>query len=313
MSSTPSTTSGSGGAAAGGTTVPASPGASLSRQVAVATKQNSLPKNLTPALSSVVSSNYSPNYWPGVAYKACDASNPMIAANLTPCVLGDPSSTKTIALVGDSNASNYAAPLDTGLKAAGYRLELFFYSSCPTPDMTYSKLPAGSTSVTQCNQWHQNVPAAIAATKPLAMILVSAPDGTYYPQTTWVGGMKRFFDQVGASVPGLKRVLMGAIPYFPNSPPACLSTHPSPAQCSMKFSDNNNFYLKILALNRVVAKSSSASLIETQNWLCWRATCPPVIGNYLAYVDHDHFTLQFSSSLSPVVTPDVLSAAGLSS
>ena len=297
------------------TTAPAGTSAesALVRQVAIATRSTTLPADLQPSLSDVVSNPTSPALWPGLAYKACDASNPLVARNLSPCMLGDTSSTKTIALVGDSNAANYAAPLDVGLKAAGYRLELFFYSSCPAPDIEYTKLAAGSTPVSQCNQWHQNVPAAIAAANPLAMILVSAPDGTYYPQATWTGGMKRFFDQVGSQVPGMKRVLMGAIPYFPLSPPDCLSAHPSPATCSMKFSDNNNFYTKILALNRIVATASSATLIATDNWLCWKSVCPPVVGNYLAYIDHDHFTLPFSNSLMPVVTPAVLEASGLTS
>lgn len=269
-----------------------------------------LPANLTPTLQVISQATSSSPELAMHYFIGCNAANnPEYRVDPTPCFLGDLSSTKTIVLVGDSNTGNYAAALDVGLKAAKVRLALFPYSSCPASAMYYTKLAPTATPAAQCNLWHEHVPIAIAALRPIAMVLVSAPLGTYQPRTAWIAGIAKFFDQVTKTSPQTRRILMGSIPYFQVKPAVCLSIKRSPEACMETYSQRQNFYRKILDLDSASAAAAKAVLVPANQWLCWKETCPSVIGKYLAYFDNDHFTQQFVLSLAPIVSPVILAEA----
>ena len=271
----------------------------------------SLPRGLTPSLSSFASAQVGGPLWAPFAVKRCDASSPTVAAKPAPCLLGDVSSKRTIALVGDSNAGNYAAALGNGLRPLGYRVAVFLYSSCLVSDLHYTFIPFGGAPASQCNLWHSRVPAAIASVHPIAMVLVSGPTGTLINASTWAKGIQTFYDKVNALSPKTKRVLMGTSPAFPVAPPICLSRHPNPQSCSVRFSSDHAYYQKLLARDVSVAQTSHATLIQAFRWFCWKQTCSPVIGKYLAYADQDHLTPQFATSIAPQISASVLAALEL--
>src|SRR5208283_1058463 len=124
-------------------------------QVAVAVKSStsikSIPTDLTPSLQSFANGTEAfklsgPSY-----FGSCDAyGNAKEQAHPSPCLFGDTKSTKTIVLVGDSSVGNWAPGLSIGFKKDGYRLAVFGFAGCPTPDLTYTAKNDVDNKASQC-------------------------------------------------------------------------------------------------------------------------------------------------------------------
>jgi hypothetical protein len=281
-------------------------------QVAAALKKSitirSIPADLTPSLSQVSNANAA-NTLSGLSwFNSCDPyANPAQVSHPVPCYFGDTKSTKTIVFVGDSNVGNWLPALANGLVTAKYRLAIFAYASCPTPDLTYTKADGG-VQWSECNIWHTDVLKAIRAVHPVAVIAVSEAFNwgcCGITNTEWVAGFKKLFVQATLGSPSTLRILMGTSPQFGTPIPMCLASHPDPQSCDQS-DRKSSTYGKFLTRDLQVAKASSAKSIPVQSWLCYRGTCSPIVGKYLVYVDLDHMSIAYSEFLSQVVTNAVV-------
>ena len=281
------------------------------RQVAALVKASisitKTPANLSPSLSLFSSWSASYNLTGVSMFNACD---PSFHSNLVtaprPCIFGDTSGKHTVVLVGDSNAGNWLPALSRGLKTAGYKLDVFAYSGCPAPDLTYTQASAGSIFA-QCNEWHHAAPEAVAALHPIAVIVASGAVAlTSVPSATWIQGMERLFSALTYDEPRVKRILMGTSPYFPNSVPECLASKANPQRCSLRYKLGSGYYGSFLARDPTIATGSRATLIRTYKWMCTASICAPIVGSYLVYADVDHVTTVYSNFLSDVATDAVL-------
>jgi len=54
----------------------------------------------------------------------------------TPCLLGEPTATTTIALLGDSHAEHWTAGFDRAGREHGWRVDVMVKGGCPVIDMT---------------------------------------------------------------------------------------------------------------------------------------------------------------------------------
>ncbi|MGA2837803.1 MAG: SGNH hydrolase domain-containing protein [Acidimicrobiales bacterium] len=295
-------------------TLPPSPQAlSVLQTIDDASKITTIPADLTPALEDFANPAQAKTLWGPWFVRPCDPYvNPSQASNPTPCIFGDAASTRTIVLVGDSNVGNWAPALDIGLKAAGYRLAVFAFASCPTPDLTYPSPSYGTLTgalLTECNQWHQTVPAAISALHPIAVLAASG--STYLNVLTdqqWINGFAKLFDESTAGSPSAVRILMGTSP-FPGPSPNCLAATSNPQTCAFSFTPGSaTGYPSYVTRDALIAAASDATLIPTYPWFCHAGTCSPVVSNYLVYADTDHPTIAYSDYLAPVVTGAVLNA-----
>jgi hypothetical protein len=212
------------------------------------------------------------------------------------------SSTKTIAIVGDSNVGNWVPALNVGLKAAGYRLAAFSYAGCPTADVTYKGLPDSQTS--ECNLWHKTVPSVVKALHPIAVLVASGENFTTgMTNSNWIAGFVKLFKLTTS--PSTVRILMGTSPFTTVAPPSCLAAHSNPQDCALHYATGSQ-YPVYLTRDPFIAQASHATLIPTYPWLCVKKVCPPVISNYLAMADTDHLTTAYSNYIAPLVTEAVL-------
>ena len=100
---------------------------------------------------------------------------------------------------------------------------------------------------------------------------------------------------------------MGISPFFSESAVTCLTVHPDPQDCSLTFTPGSAYYAALLR-DRVIAKTSDATLIPTKRFFCFGNICSPVIANTLVYSDTDHVTIAYSSFISQCITTAVLTA-----
>ena len=277
--------------------------------IAASTSITSIPASLTPPLSSFANPAQAKPEVGTDYFHSCDPyDDPALAADPSPCIFGDPQGTKTVVLVGDSNVGNWAPALDQGLKAAGYRLAVFGFAGCPTPDIHYSSY-SGLTAaqVADCNAWHSSAPKAISALAPVAVVVASgAADLVGISDSQWFGGFKTLFDLSTQGDPTAARILIGTSP-FPGPSPNCVAAHPNPQGCSLDLS-SATAWSGYATRDKTIAKVAGADLLPSQGWMCHGETCSPIVSHYLVFFDQDHLTTAYSEFISPVVTEAVLGA-----
>ena len=238
-------------------------------------------------------------------YGACDPFNSeALALSPKPCFFGNLRGSKTIVLIGDSNVGNWVPALSIGLAATPYRLAVFGFSSCGLANLAYTS--SWGSLYERCRQWHTNVPAAIRALHPVAVLAASGDVGTQYSDTEWAKGIKNVYASLRSS--STKRILMGTSPFFGESAVTCLTVHPDPQNCSLAYTPGSGYYGASLTRDKLIASLSNATLIDTNKFLCYKDKCSPVIGNILVYSDIDHITIAYSSFISKGITSAVLAA-----
>jgi hypothetical protein len=293
------------GASLGGAATKSGTPAQVAAAVSASTSIASIPSNLTPPLSDFADAPNSQNYAGIATLKKCD---PFHHANLiaspAPCNFGDLSSSKTVVFVGDSNVGNWAPSFEMGFPMTKYRLAVFPYSGCHTPDMTYT-----GTGAQSCNEWHKAVIKAIQRLHPYAVIVVSAPFGSTHgaTETQWVAAMKKPFVEATLDSPSTLRILMGTSPIFPSPIPPCLVSNSDPQSCAVADTPTS-VYGRYLARDQQIATAASATLISVDPWLCTMGSCSPIISKFLVYVDEDHVSTDYSQFVSQVAMSAVTKA-----
>jgi hypothetical protein len=279
-------------------------------QVTSAVKSSISVKTVSPAVAATLKEFSSPSSFDLTGpstFGNCDPYNSEALA-LAPkaCFAGNLHGTKTIVLVGDSNVGNWVPALSLGLASTPYRLAVFGFSSCGLANLPYT--PAWGSLYERCRQWHANVPAAIRALHPVAVLAASGDVGTQYSNSVWANGVKSLFVAATLGSPTAKRIVMGTSPFFGESAVTCLTVHPDPQDCSLKYTPGSGYYGEALSRDKVVASTSDAKLVDTNKYFCHSDTCSPVIGNILVYSDIDHVTIAYSSFISKGITGAVLAA-----
>ena len=279
-------------------------------QVTAAVKSSITTKTVSAAVAATLKqfSNSSSYDLTGPStYGACDPFNSEALALLPkPCFFGNLKGSKTIVLVGDSNVGNWVPALSIGLAATRYRLAVFGFSSCGLANLPYTS--SWGSLYERCRQWHANVPAAIRALHPVAVLAASGDVGTQYSDTVWANGVKKVFAEATLESSSTKRILIGTSPFFGESAVTCLTVHPDPQDCSLTYAPGSGYYGAALTRDKLIASLSKATLINTNKFLCYKDACSPVIGNILVYSDIDHITIAYSSFISKGITSAVLAA-----
>ncbi|MGO9334352.1 MAG: acyltransferase family protein [Acidimicrobiales bacterium] len=290
---------------------PGSP-AAVTSAVAAARAITAVPADSLPALATFDTAQTSYAASGPAFFSACDPYlHPVLAEHPAPCLFGDFDATRTVVLVGDSTAGNWAPALNMGLKKSGYRLAVFGYAGCPAPDLLYTASTASQYQ--RCNLWHSRLGPAIRALHPVAVIAVSgATDLGQISNRAWTMGYARLFADATRANPSAVRVLMGTSPEFAEPVPACLAAHRNPQQCSSRYTYGAGYYGAYLARDAQVAAVVATRLVPTHQWFCDQDVCEPVIGRYVAFADVEHLTIDYSEYLSRAVTARVLTSFSVS-
>ncbi|HEY1740114.1 MAG TPA: acyltransferase family protein, partial [Acidimicrobiia bacterium] len=213
------------------------------------------------------------------------------------CVYGDPSSTKTVFLVGDSHAGEWLPAVDQLAQQRGLRLVTLAKASCPpVEDVTITYQDGGPFPA--CQSWNAEVRQRIAAAHPYAVILAFSR----YPGVVYRGALdsweKGITDEVrDLSKSGARVVEIGGNG-APAQPPAdCLSRNRDPRPC--------NFGPAGFAAQRqqdaAAVAAGGGSYIDVEPWFCAGATCPVIVDNRAVYFDVNHITAQYATDLAPML------------
>ncbi|MEW2076361.1 acyltransferase family protein [Streptomyces sp. NPDC012403] len=257
----------------------------------------SLPSNLTPALPKVKSSRSA------VYRDGCHVDHD---STRTPsCVYGDPASSRTVVLFGDSHAAQWFPALQRLATARGWKLVSLTKASCKVADVT---IISDHEPYTACDTWRSHAVAKINTLHP-ALVVVSSSDAgdpaqpADDPLQQWTTGFEDTLRDLGTS--GAHVAVLLDTPWPKGDPVDCAAKNSLHLRaCANHLPDAIHDATRHTAL-RSAAAATGTSIIDPEPWVCAprTGTCPVVVGDTAVYRDDSHLSEAYAEALTPVLAP----------
>jgi peptidoglycan/LPS O-acetylase OafA/YrhL len=257
----------------------------------------------TPGPEVVVIENTKPTY-PG-------CQGPEMGTQVLSCGLGAPpaTATRTLAIVGDSHASQWFSALDQLGKTRNWHIKTYTKAGCP---VTFAMRGDGTTRVAstpECLTYSHEVADRIAKDASISVVIVanrayaygyaggadpklaSQPnvDGYVAVWDEWLDAGKQVAVLGEVPNPGAKRV------------PDCLVVHPDhAAACARPAADAVQ---KELPLAEAAEKLKARGVVymPMRDFFCDKDLCYPVVGGIITYRDSTHVSAEYSTAMTPYI------------
>jgi hypothetical protein len=253
-----------------------------------------VPVGLTPSLQAARDD------LPRIYGDGCHLEQP--ATSSPDCVYGDPSSSTTVVLFGDSHAAEWFPALERLATEHGWRLVSLTKSGC-----TPARLTVWNTTYKraydECDQWRELVFARLQVDRPDLVIVASS-----HPYTSAGSDGPAPADGGRALRAGLAQTLqrlrpladaialVGDTPKFSRDPPDCLSQH---LDHVLACAEPRAHALDVAwtKVEAAIAGQARATYVDPTGWACPTDPCPVVIGRYLVFRDKHHLATPFVTAL----------------
>jgi SGNH domain (fused to AT3 domains) len=267
----------------------------VEKAVAAGAKLTDLPRNVTPPLTKAATDR------PFTTSRCLVPEQVTVPAPLSKCTFGDRNGKKTMAVIGDSHANQWAPAFEAFGKADHWKVILFSKAAC-TPGIypTYVD-PLTNRLYTQCNVWRNRVIARVGRLKPNVVVIASELRTIDVNPAGMVTSIKDY-EKSGARVIYLEDT---PSPQEILSVPDCLAKNPSHIQqCGMlrKAATTRLEGFVQRRIESTAAKQAGAGLIDPTPWFCTATICPPIINNMIVYQDASHITATYARWLAPVMS-----------
>jgi hypothetical protein len=267
--------------------------AKISALVAASHTIDKLPKNLVPPLQDAAYDDAA-NYYPAIR-QGCSTA--------TQCVFGDPASSTTIVLFGDSHAAMWLPALVWIGTKLDLRIVLLWDAGCPAATVTVWDTATRSAD-TSCNEWRETSLGIVEKLDPSLVLLtdrtseVRGAHDSLISNKVWKGGMEQTIAALEGA--GLKVAVIGDITGLPLKMPEWLAAYPTHIQtCSSPVPSHT--YQNHFADEMDAAKAQGVPYINPQSWICTKKVCSPVVGDMVAYYDDMHLSATYAEYLSIVM------------
>ncbi|MEU8419161.1 acyltransferase family protein [Amycolatopsis japonica] len=255
------------------------------------------PKKTVPGKEALPPLIAVPNDWGGIPDAQCTPSRfDQILEVCTSRPEGAPA--KTIVAVGDSHMQQYLAAIKPMAEKNGYQVTFMLKGACPFS--TTSDVMPGDPG---CLAWNSAAQKEILAMRPDAVVALSTRDVRVGPTEKTPQGFVdqwKVLDRAGIPVVAIRD---SPRPGF--SPPTCIDTHGIKApECTVP----RNKLLAEPPYAKLKDVPENVSFLDFSDYFCGRGLCRPVVGNVLVYMDDNHVTASFMTTLSPVLERGMISA-----
>ncbi|MGN6404888.1 acyltransferase family protein [Sinomonas sp.] len=214
--------------------------------------------------------------------------------------VGQPGASKTVLVVGNSHAQQWLGALLPMAEQHGWRMYQLLKGGC-----VYQ--PPSSDVGDDCNEFNQEVSAQIAAHRPDAVVLVGTAAAPSSAEETLTPGLEQLVD--GFTKDGIDVVALRDNPRFAFNMSECVVQHgeADPAcrapSSSLLAPENPLTGLASRYRDRFHA-------IDLTDFLCPGGECRGVIGNVFVYLDSNHLSRTYTSSLAPILEQRIIAATG---
>lgn len=217
------------------------------------------------------------------------------------CSYGDPSSSFTVALFGDSHAAQWFPTLNQVAITHSWRLVPFTKTGCTPIDLiTYNSL-VGPT-YPECRPWRERVMQRLID-ENVKVVFIGYSNRLLDPNTK-----EPFADSIikagfAELIPtlqsmGISPIVITDTPYPGQDVPTCLSQALSNVPLCT-FTRAKGIRESRQQTNIAVAVDNGAQYLDISNWVCAVDTCPVISGNLLMYRDSNHITTTYAQWLTP--------------
>jgi hypothetical protein len=266
-------------------TVPA-----LQRAIKDGAKLKSLPEDTTPSLASLSGQDTEITTTGPLTPQRCLDYN-TDQSSVPICDLGDASSSRTMVLLGDSQARMWAQAFSLVATKERERLIILDKDGCPPWLATF--LTAGLAPYPQCTAFHAFALAEIKQLHP-AQIYVTGGTGAVGDIGADLTGAIKLLKDLRTITPAT--TVLSNVPWPVINPLTCLSAHSSDiGGCSMPYGEFKLSNAQFRQALKKAAAKSGATFADLDSLFCTATTCPVVVNNVLVYADDFHITWQYSA------------------
>jgi peptidoglycan/LPS O-acetylase OafA/YrhL len=225
-----------------------------------------------------------------------------------PCEFGVPEkdAEARIALVGDSHAGHWAAPLDLMAQEHGWNVVMQVKSSCQPVDGDLRASWSTEAAVASCRAWGKQVSRSLAEDPDIDVVVVSGISRSYIsddPDSVveqWRAQWRRWIEA------GKQVVVIADVPMLGRGDvPACLgaaTTIDDPCSTGASKADSPD---PLVAAARGL---DGVRLFDPSRFLCGGGSCHAVVGGLPVYGDEAHLNSYFSRTFAPMLAPVVAEA-----
>ncbi|ONI85423.1 acyltransferase [Actinosynnema sp. ALI-1.44] len=232
-----------------------------------------------------------PNEWAAFTPSTCSTSAHSGELRICSSTAPDPPARRLV-LVGDSHIGQYVGALLPVAERRNWQLIVMTRGSCP-----FSTNSETTPHDKPCVEWNAAAVTEIIALRPDAVFtLASRNVRVGLTEETPVGFVDQWRSLQQAGIPVLA---VRDCPRYSYAPSECANTYGTDApQC-------NALRAEIIpaepSYTRIADPPSNVSFLDFSDYFCTDERCPPVIGNVRVYMDDNHITAAFMTTMSPLV------------
>jgi peptidoglycan/LPS O-acetylase OafA/YrhL len=204
------------------------------------------------------------------------------------CRLGDPSSTRVVVVLGDSQAGTWMPVMVAIARAQHFAVVPLYKPGC-----FVSRIDKDDPGW-PCASWYRWALARDRALHPAATLVdFLLPTRLLERPVLTVGHMQSVLSQV------VHGVLLADQPSQDQQPSTCLfKSGANMGKCSAHVP--STFIPMMKALARMTTRTHHPA-IPTMQWFCAEGICPMIIDHILTVRDKDHMTKEYSAALAPLL------------
>ncbi len=227
------------------------------------------------------------------------------STSATPCIIGDTSSTTTVAVYGDSSADQWALDVAALGVTHHFRVVVYVKAACPVGNVLV-ELEGLSVDPT-CATFRSTVLSDLASMRPApSLVLTSELRLSNYETSTggaltnavWSSSLTATIDQLEKD--GLAVASLHGVPITLEQPANCIAANPrAMTKCTTPRKDADPGGYDAATLAGITAAHSAA--VNVQPLLCTAAGCPVVADGQLTHAGDNHVDETYSKVLEPAL------------
>lgn len=200
--------------------------------------------------------------------------------------------TKRVVIVGDSHPTQFIAALLPVAEQRDWQLIVMSRGGCP-----FSVDSEIDPNDTECRDWNSAAADEIVALHPDAVFTTASREVRIgLTETTPNGFVAQWWKLAEANIPVLAA---RDNPRYDTSPSACVEENgPDAPQCATPRAE---LYSPDPPYNQRDDIPPNVSFLDFSDYYCTPELCPPEIGNVLLYLDNNHLTASYLSTMAPIV------------
>ncbi|MCW5696962.1 MAG: acyltransferase [Bauldia sp.] len=229
--------------------------------------------------------------WPEPYLRGCQAD--INDAALRTCTYGDPEGRPHVVLIGDSHATQFAAPIIATAQQNGWRYTHMTMGSCPFAD---AEVLFEGRPYTQCTAWNAAALDELGRLAPDFVVVAQSRSYAFadVPRSGARDVMRdallRRWDRLIEM--GIGVIAIADTPSMPQSSAGCLVSGDASCIVDRPATARQDPVLMAAALEPRVA------LVDVTDAICGPSTCDPVVGNVLVWMDSNHLTNSYALTMT---------------